>query len=310
MMDRNAVIKKVTQKLWYDRSMALREELINLFKRTPYPKDLQLRDFASRFNMEKDELKTEVYKLLSDFIWGRVFKHWNVSDDQFDPKELAMGIEVEQEHINDPIIAKAIAKAHLMEISDYYTRLKKMEDEAGNKTASKKYIFKMAVISKKSLSDPQQYKTPAKLTGEEALAAIRQSIIAEMDAINLYEALKASSTNEEFKDLLDHIIQEEKEHSAELLVYLHKVDPEQQDAFKEEEALEEKEDIILADRRKYVEDGRNEYVPPKVKPPRQDCRNKHKRIIDDEVALRDKRELDKDLKLSEISAKILEKIKE
>jgi len=308
MMDRISVIKKVTQKLWYDRSMALREELISLFKRTPYPKDLQLRDFASRFNMDKDELKTEVYKLLSDFIWGRVFKHWNVSDDQFDPKELAMGIEVEQEHINDPIIAKAIAKAHLMEISDYYTRLKKMEDGAKNKTASKKYIFKMAIVSKKSLSDPNQYKTPAKFTEKETLAAVRQSIIAEMDAINLYEAMKASSDNEEFRDLLDHIIEEEKEHSAELFVYLHKVDPEQQDAFKEEEASEE--DVVLADRRKYVEDGRNEYIPPKIKPPRQDCRNKHKRIIDDEVALKDKREQDKDLKLSEISAKIIEKIRE
>lgn len=58
-----------------------------------------------------------------------VGKHNNISDDKFDSKQLKMGIEVEYEHTDDPKIAKAIAKDHLAECSDYYTRLKKMEDE-------------------------------------------------------------------------------------------------------------------------------------------------------------------------------------
>jgi hypothetical protein len=49
----------------------------------------------------------------------------------FDPNELAMGIEVEKEHTHDEALAKEIAMDHLKEIPDYYTRLKKMEDEAG-----------------------------------------------------------------------------------------------------------------------------------------------------------------------------------
>ena len=64
-----------------------------------------------------------------------VGKHNDWPDSKFDPKELAMGIEVEKEHTDDTSITKLIAKDHLAEIPDYYTRLKKMEDEA---KASKK----------------------------------------------------------------------------------------------------------------------------------------------------------------------------
>jgi len=57
----------------------------------------------------------------------------------FDAKELAMGIEVEKEHLVGGGYSKAemrakaqeIAMDHLAEIPDYYTRLKRMEKEAG-----------------------------------------------------------------------------------------------------------------------------------------------------------------------------------
>ncbi len=52
------------------------------------------------------------------------------NEDDVDPKELAMGIKVEYEHSTDRDTAKKIALAHLREIKDYYTRLKKMESEA------------------------------------------------------------------------------------------------------------------------------------------------------------------------------------
>jgi len=42
-----------------------------------------------------------------------------------------MGIEVEKEHTNNDNIAKKITLDHLSEIKDYYTRLKKMESDAG-----------------------------------------------------------------------------------------------------------------------------------------------------------------------------------
>ena len=51
----------------------------------------------------------------------------------FDPKELAMGVKVELEHTDDLGIATEISMDHLKEIDDYYTRLDKMEEEAGVK---------------------------------------------------------------------------------------------------------------------------------------------------------------------------------
>lgn len=50
--------------------------------------------------------------------------------EKYDREQLAMGIEVEMEHTNDPRIATEIAMDHLEEIGDYYTRLSKMEEEA------------------------------------------------------------------------------------------------------------------------------------------------------------------------------------
>lgn len=52
------------------------------------------------------------------------------TEEDADPEQLKMGIEVETEHTDDPEIAKRVALDHLAEIPDYYTRLKKMEDEA------------------------------------------------------------------------------------------------------------------------------------------------------------------------------------
>lgn len=51
-------------------------------------------------------------------------------DDRYDARELRRGIEVEYEHTNDPPTSKEIAKDHLEEIPDYYTRLDHMEATA------------------------------------------------------------------------------------------------------------------------------------------------------------------------------------
>ena len=60
----------------------------------------------------------------------------------FDVEQFRMGLEVELEHgshdpetnvtNSDPVMTGKIAWAHLKEISDYYTRLAKMEREAGS----------------------------------------------------------------------------------------------------------------------------------------------------------------------------------
>lgn len=76
-------------------------------------------------------------------------KRFNENKQEFDPKELEIGIKVEMEHndiwdrlddyfgsfnISMPFDEKEfyelIAKAHLRELPDYYTRLKIMENDA------------------------------------------------------------------------------------------------------------------------------------------------------------------------------------
>ncbi len=60
-------------------------------------------------------------------------KHRNVPDSSFDPRELRRGIEVELEHTDSRVVAKQIARDHLAEIFDYYSRLDKMEASATRK---------------------------------------------------------------------------------------------------------------------------------------------------------------------------------
>lgn len=90
------------------------------------------------FKARKDNIKTSftvdeareiANKLKIDF-----------SKEKFDLNQFIMGLNIELEHgtkfpntnvtNNDPILTGKIALAHLMEFPDYYTRLKKLEDEA------------------------------------------------------------------------------------------------------------------------------------------------------------------------------------
>ena len=71
--------------------------------------------------------KTAEKLLVGEFTPNPVQCHYT---QQVDPEQLRMGIEVELEHTSDRAISEKIARDHLEEIPDYYTRLKKMETEA------------------------------------------------------------------------------------------------------------------------------------------------------------------------------------
>jgi rubrerythrin len=73
-------------------------------------------------------------------------------------------------------------------------------------------------------SDPSVYKTPESFSEEEMYNAIRQDIMAEYDAISLYEAHKHASDNKELNEIFDHIIDEEKSHIKLLEDFLDKND--------------------------------------------------------------------------------------
>ena len=56
---------------------------------------------------------------------------------------------------------------------------------------------------------------------------LRFGIIAELDAINLYEQLAENTTDPHIKNVLLDIAREEKEHVGEFKALLHKIDAEQ-----------------------------------------------------------------------------------
>lgn len=51
-------------------------------------------------------------------------KAYGMSPRAFDPVQLAIGMRVEMEHTNHPVIAQRIAMDHLVEDRDYYTKLR------------------------------------------------------------------------------------------------------------------------------------------------------------------------------------------
>jgi hypothetical protein len=98
-------------------------KLLEFLEKNPYPKDKEIHALAEKLGVEHSKFEGMIYGIISNLIeHGKNGKH--------NPKELKLGIDVESEHTNYPALAKFIAMAHLKEMPDYYTRLKKMEREA------------------------------------------------------------------------------------------------------------------------------------------------------------------------------------
>jgi hypothetical protein len=109
-------------------------KIIDFFKANPNPTDDQVHDFAESIRMDEHELERHIYMILTDYIENsipksQVGKHRDVPDETFDADQLAAGVKVEYEHTDVPEISKEIAKDHLAECKDYYTRLREMEAE-------------------------------------------------------------------------------------------------------------------------------------------------------------------------------------
>jgi len=65
------------------------------------------------------------------------------------------------------------------------------------------------------------------------LEMLREDLVGELQAINQYQEHILSLENEEAVTTLEHIIEEEKEHVAELLRLIQNLDPVQAEKFKE-----------------------------------------------------------------------------
>jgi len=83
------------------------------------------------------------------------------------------------------------------------------------------------------MTNPYIGLTPRKMTPEETARAIRQDIVAELDAINLYQSHIDATDDERVRRVLAHVRDEEKTHVGELLVLLKILDPDQEKLLEE-----------------------------------------------------------------------------
>jgi len=127
------------------------DSIITFFTETPSPNDDMVHGLATQLGLDPHILENEIYNLLSSYI-NDVGKHDHMTDEEFDANELAMGIEVELEHTDNRSIAKSIAKDHLEEVPDYYTRLKAMEEEAGVTSSVKRAVKNARVAAEKEVT--------------------------------------------------------------------------------------------------------------------------------------------------------------
>ena len=106
----------------------LNDEIIALFSGKK-PSENDVHELAKTLGVSPEVIETEIYKLLYSFL-KKLGKHKGAPDSGFDPHELEIGRKVELEHTDNKWIAELIAKDHLSEFADYYTRLTKMEKDA------------------------------------------------------------------------------------------------------------------------------------------------------------------------------------
>lgn len=91
------------------------------------PNDKVVHKLAEDLGIEPDKLETAIYKLFTSFTTKGKSKGKILDVDR---EQLAKGIKVETEHTTDLKISEKIARDHLAEIPDYYTRLEAMEKQA------------------------------------------------------------------------------------------------------------------------------------------------------------------------------------
>jgi rubrerythrin len=81
---------------------------------------------------------------------------------------------------------------------------------------------------------PFEEREEEQLTLEEDLEMLREDLVGELQAINQYQEHIESLESEEAVTTLEHIIEDEKEHVAELVKLIQNLDPVQAEKFKKE----------------------------------------------------------------------------
>ncbi|MFW9871749.1 MAG: DUF5661 family protein [Candidatus Thorarchaeota archaeon] len=206
----------------------LHNEIIKWFMENPYPKDDAVHAFAEKMGIDPDEFEGHIYMVLSQILSEGSSKDFKGT---YDSKELKMGIEIEKEHTPNELIAEKISKDHLAEISDYYTRLAKMEKEAG---VEEQKLIELFVQTGEIKTMPAGPERDAQI--------LRIGMIAEIDAVNFYNQLAELATDERVRKIMLDVSYEEKVHAGEFETLLEELDPDYEKA--EDEGENEVDDLL------------------------------------------------------------------
>jgi hypothetical protein len=106
-------------------------KIMEFFKENPSPPDADIHELSDKLGINTHVFEGIIYAILGSFLGAGRAKEKGFEEKDADPKELKIGMKVEMEHTTDPVLAKRISLDHLAEIKDYYSRLIKMEKEAG-----------------------------------------------------------------------------------------------------------------------------------------------------------------------------------
>jgi len=210
------------------KSDELQNKIIKWFMANPYPKDNQIAKLADEMGMKEPELENVIYAVLSSVLSEGKSKDFKGT---YDPEQSKMGIEVEKEHTTNPLIAEKIAWDHLAEIPDYYTRLKKMESEAGVEESK---LFEIFVQSSEIAAMPAGKERDTQI--------LRLGMIAELDAVNLYNKLAELASDKRVSKLMLDVSREEKVHAGEFKTLLEEIDPDFEKT--EDEGEKEADDLL------------------------------------------------------------------
>lgn len=103
--------------------------IMDFFADNPSPPDDDIHDLAEKLGIDAHKFEAYIYSILGSILGTGRAKNKKFTEKDADKKELEMGIKVEMEHTKNKAIAKRIALDHLSELSDYYSKLKKMEEK-------------------------------------------------------------------------------------------------------------------------------------------------------------------------------------
>jgi hypothetical protein len=111
----------------------IKRSIASFFKDNPKPSDKEVHYFAEKNGIDEHYFEEIIYELLGSFFAFGMSIEKGMTVEKANKEQLKMGIKVEMEHTNDPIIAEKIALDHLAEGKSsnfrYYDYLKEMEEK-------------------------------------------------------------------------------------------------------------------------------------------------------------------------------------